>query len=87
VFGNIPEEVQMPIYPFSRRELLKSMYPKVKNYLKEVKTIAKNRPKQVSQTPDWCEMMKQKIKKAFSTQQLLTKMRGGHCYQEEPKQF
>jgi pyruvate,water dikinase len=71
VFGNIPEEVQMPIYPFSRRELLKLMYPKVKHYLKEVKAIAKNIPKRVSQTPDWCEMMKRNIRKASSTQQLL----------------
>jgi pyruvate,water dikinase len=71
VFGNISSEIHMPIYPFSRWELLRMMYPKVKHYVKETRAISKIITKQVSNTPDWCIMMKHKISQAHSSQELL----------------
>jgi pyruvate,water dikinase len=70
VFGNIPKEIKMPIYPFTRWELLQLMVPKLKHYLKEVKTISKLISRQVKHTPEWCEQMKQKIKQCKTGQEL-----------------
>ncbi|WP_028775336.1 PEP/pyruvate-binding domain-containing protein [Shimazuella kribbensis] len=70
VFGIIPEEMEMPIYPFTRWELLKMMYPKVKHYLKEVKSMSKNISNQIIDTPQWCQMMKNRIQNSNNKTEL-----------------
>ncbi|MCH5583866.1 PEP-utilizing enzyme [Shimazuella sp. AN120528] len=70
VFGNIPQEMELPIYPFTRWELLKLMVPKVKHYLKEVQIASKSIKKQISDTPQWCQNMKKQILAATTTAEL-----------------
>ncbi len=71
VFGQIPEGLTIPVYPFSRIDLFKTMLPGIKYYLKKNKEVGKNLQQFVNKTPDWCRKTKADIMATGSKEELL----------------
>lgn len=71
IFGQMPEEMDIPIYPFSGPELIKSMIPSVKKTLKKSKEVAKSMSSYLEETPRWCRTMKERIETIRTNKELL----------------
>ncbi len=71
VFGQIPEGLTIPVYPFSRMDVIKAMLPGIRYYLKKNREIAKNMSQYIQDTPDWCRKMEKTIKKLNTKEELL----------------
>ncbi|WP_313340422.1 PEP/pyruvate-binding domain-containing protein [Sedimentibacter sp.] len=71
VFGQIPEGLTIPAYPFTRMEVIKTMLPGIKYYIKKNKEVAKNLPEFIHNTPDWCRSTKACIKTKNTKEELL----------------
>ncbi len=72
VFGQMPEGMTVPSFPFQRWGLIKVMAPRVKYYLKNYRKASKGMAEHLKITPDWCESMRERIKKASTREELLT---------------
>lgn len=71
-FGRIPKEVTVPIYPFSRLNLIKVMIPKIIQYSRKTIKTSKDIQKFIKDTPDWSVGMAEKIKKTKTKEELLS---------------
>ncbi|MTI46844.1 MAG: phosphoenolpyruvate synthase [Firmicutes bacterium] len=71
VFGQIPEELTIPIYPFSRLNLIKRMFPRIKYYFKNYRRTAKGMSQYLQETPEWCRKKSKEIKAANTKEELL----------------
>ncbi|ATW25618.1 PEP/pyruvate-binding domain-containing protein [Candidatus Formimonas warabiya] len=71
VFGQIPEGLTIPVYPFSRMDVIKAMLPGIKYYLKKNREISKSLSQSIQDTPDWCRRTKEAIKKINTKEELL----------------
>lgn len=71
IFGQMPEGMNIPIYPFSGLKLLKSMLPGVRKSLKKSKEVEKIMPDYLEETPVWCRTMKERIEKTKTNKELL----------------
>ncbi len=71
VFGHIPEGLTIPFYPFSRMEIIKTMLPGVRYYLKKNWEISKKLSQSIKDTPDWCRRMKETINNTNTKEGLL----------------
>lgn len=72
IFGQFPEGIDIPVYPFAPLPLLKAMVPKVSNTLKNIKEGQKIGSQYLKETPDWCENMKICIKNTKTKSELLS---------------
>lgn len=72
LYGQLPEGMTMPIYPFSRLEVLNIMLPIVGRTAKQSMKAIKNLPIFLKETPAWCNNMRNKIKNAKTKEELLT---------------
>ncbi len=72
VFGQIPEGLTIPVYPFSRIDLIKMMAPRVKYYFKKYREVSKEMSQYIQDTPDWCRRTAEVIKKTTAKEELLT---------------
>ncbi len=72
LYGQLPEGIAMPIYPFSRLEVLKIMLPIAGRTAKQSMKAIKNLPIFLKETPAWCVDMRNKIKSAKTKEELLT---------------
>jgi len=72
VFGRIPDEVTIPVYPFSRFALIKVMLPKIGNYLWNIFRASRQMPEYLASTPAWCSRMTAEIKSAQTKEALLS---------------
>lgn len=72
VFGQIPEGLTIPVYPFKRIELLKEMIPRVIYYIKKNRENSKIMSQYIQETPDWCRRTTEAIEKINSKEELLT---------------
>jgi pyruvate,water dikinase len=72
VFGQIPEGLTIPVYPFSRIDVIKAMFPGIRYYLKKNKEISKSMSQYIHDTPDWCRRTTEKIRKINTKEELLT---------------
>lgn len=70
-FGRIPEEINIPTYPFSRWSLIQVMIPKIIAYGRKTMKTSKDIPQFIKDTPDWCVRMTEEIKKAKTKEELL----------------
>ncbi|WP_326909873.1 PEP/pyruvate-binding domain-containing protein [Sedimentibacter sp. MB31-C6] len=70
-FGRIPEEINIPTYPFSRLKLIKLMIPRIIQYSRKTMKTSKEIPQFIKDTPDWCVRMTEQVKKAKSKEELL----------------
>jgi pyruvate,water dikinase len=71
VFGQIPEGLTIPVYPFSRMDVIKAMFPGIRYYLKKNQEISKSMSQYIQDTPDWCRRTKEAIKKINTKEELL----------------
>ncbi|WP_028399608.1 PEP/pyruvate-binding domain-containing protein [Ectobacillus panaciterrae] len=69
--GEIPEGINVPLYPFSRLGLLKEMAVKLKPYLLKLNKAMKNIREYLEDTPTWCVQTTEKIRYARTKQELL----------------
>lgn len=71
VFGQIPEGLTIPSYPFTRMKVIKTMLPGIKHYMKKNREAAKNLPDFIHNTPDWCRKTKAEIMEIKNKDELL----------------
>lgn len=71
IFGQMPEGMNIPIYPFSGLGLIKAMMPGIMNTLKKSKEVTKAMPHYFTDTPNWCRTMKERIEGAKTNKELL----------------
>lgn len=71
VFGQMPEEIEIPIYPFSKLGLIKGMAPKLKHRLKNIIKASKEIPEHLNESPDWCRKMTETIKEVQTKEELI----------------
>jgi pyruvate,water dikinase len=72
VFGQLPENLTIPVWPISRTRLIKAMFPRVKYYLKKNREASKNMPQFIQDTPGWCKGTKEAIKKINTREELFS---------------
>jgi phosphohistidine swiveling domain-containing protein len=70
VLGQMPKAMPFPIYPFSRLDLLKEMFPKVIKYVKKLLLAYKGMPSYLKSTPDWCTNISAQIAGVKTTAEL-----------------
>lgn len=68
IFGQMPEEVNIPIYPFSGLTLIKEMTPRVMHVLKSSKKVPKD---MFDESPDWCRRTIVQIRNIKTKEELL----------------
>jgi pyruvate,water dikinase len=71
VFGQIPEGLTIPVYPFSKMDVIKAMVPGIRNYLKKLSEISKGMSQHIHETPDWCRRTTEAIRGINTKQELL----------------
>ncbi|CAG7626624.1 PEP/pyruvate-binding domain-containing protein [Paenibacillus allorhizosphaerae] len=71
VFGQFPEEATIPVFPFTRYGLIKSMVPKIMYRMKKMRDAFASIPDHLKETPDWCKEMTVHIGNAQTKEQLL----------------
>lgn len=72
LFGQFPEGMNVPVYPFARLELIKIMFPRIKNLIKNTMKASKNMHEHNKNTPEWCRNISEKIKVASTPEELLS---------------
>ncbi|HWP96492.1 MAG TPA: PEP/pyruvate-binding domain-containing protein [Syntrophomonadaceae bacterium] len=70
VFGNFPENLEVPIYPFSRFWLFREVFRLGKRNFQRRKEALKNIDHYLEYTQEWCEEEIKRIKQSASRQQL-----------------
>ncbi|ALB44964.1 PEP/pyruvate-binding domain-containing protein [Clostridium beijerinckii] len=71
VFGQMPEEIEIPIYPFSKLGLIKGMAPKLKHRLKNIIKASKEIPEHLNESPNLCRRMTETIKEVKTKEELI----------------
>ncbi|WP_334073923.1 MULTISPECIES: PEP/pyruvate-binding domain-containing protein [Paenibacillus] len=71
VFGQIPEGIEVPLIPFSRRELLGKIRAKFFYNVKQTQKAVKNAPRFLEETPEWCRTITERIRQTETREQLL----------------
>ena len=71
VFGQMPEEIEIPIYPFSKLGLIKGMAPKLKHRLKNIIKASKEIPEHLNESPNLCIRMTETIKEVKTKEELI----------------
>ena len=70
-FGRIPEEINVPTYPFSRLNLIKVMIPRIIKYGRKTIKTSKDMPQFIKDTPDWCVRITNQLEKAKTKEELM----------------
>ncbi|ASR46309.1 phosphoenolpyruvate synthase [Paenibacillus kribbensis] len=71
VFGEIPDEIQIPVYPFSKKELIKIMLPKMLYAFKQSRKAMKLIPQHIKKTAAWCIQTEELIRNTQSKDELI----------------
>ncbi|ABR35977.1 PEP/pyruvate-binding domain-containing protein [Clostridium beijerinckii] len=71
VFGQMPEEIEIPIYPFSKLGLIKGMAPKLKHRLKNIIKASNEIPEHLNESPNLCRRMTETIKEVKTKEELI----------------
>ncbi|MDF2615105.1 MAG: phosphoenolpyruvate synthase [Clostridia bacterium] len=71
LYGQIPEEMNIPIQPFSRLEVISIMSPIIMRTTKKTLEASKNLPAFIEGTPSWCIEMRERIKRTKTREELL----------------
>lgn len=70
-FGEIPKEIEIPVYPFSKKELIKKMLPKMLYAFKQTRKAVKLIPQYLKETATWCIQTSELIRDARSREELM----------------
>ncbi len=71
LFGQIPDDLNMPLYPFPRFKLIKQVLPRIWNLIKNVIKASIKMKQYLKDTPDRCREMAKIIKGINSKEELL----------------
>lgn len=71
VFGYIPDNIEVPIYPFERTELIREMFIRAKKSLKRMRDSKKQKAYYLAYTPVWYVETLEKIEAANTSRDLL----------------
>jgi len=71
VFGYIPDNIEVPIYPFATTQLIKEMFLRAKKSLKRMKDSKKQKDYYLEYTPLWYVKILESIEAANTEQDLL----------------
>lgn len=71
-FGELPEGVEIPIYPFQKWSLVKAMVPRVLHRLKCLARAFLTLAQYLKETPDWCRSMTARIETTETREDLLS---------------
>lgn len=72
VFGQLPDGMNIPIYPYSRLGLLKVMIPKLIRFLKNFIKSSRKMQQYLKNTPDWCRRTTALFRQVKTKEQLLS---------------
>jgi len=72
IYGELPEGMSMPLYPFSRLGVIKVMFPIIMRTTKSTLQASKNLPQFLKETPERCSKLREDIKRAQSKEELLS---------------
>ncbi len=70
-FGELPEQMDIPVYPFTLFGLLKVMLPKIMEKNRKSKKAAQNILQFLKETPNWCGNILESIKNVKTLEELL----------------
>jgi pyruvate,water dikinase len=71
-YGDIPEEMSIPIYPYARFEVIKNILPKIIKTAKKSTKDFKTLDQFLKLTPEWCKNVRKRIKDAVTKEELLS---------------
>jgi pyruvate,water dikinase len=71
VFGQMPKEASIPIYPFSKLDLIKGMAPRLKHRLKNIIKASRETSKHLKKSPKWCMQMTKRLQGAKTKEELI----------------
>lgn len=71
-YGDIPKEMKIPIYPFTRFEVIKNILPKIIKTTKKSTTDFKNLDKFLKLTPEWCKKIRNRIIEINTNEELFS---------------
>jgi pyruvate,water dikinase len=72
VFGNIPAGMDIPLFPFSKWNLFKTVLPKAVYSLKRTKEAVRSIDDFLAETPGWCREMTERIQTVRNREELHT---------------
>jgi pyruvate,water dikinase len=72
LFGYIPKDLDIPVYPFSRWKLLKDIFPDMLGFVKDTIKAYRKLPRYLATNPDRCTQMTERVKSATSAAALLS---------------
>jgi rifampicin phosphotransferase len=72
LFGELPEGVESPIYPFERWPLVKAMAPRMLHRLKCLASAFRSLGSHIKETPDWCRQITARIEATENREELLS---------------
>ncbi|MFH5186920.1 PEP-utilizing enzyme [Paenibacillus sp. TAB 01] len=70
VFGHMPEGVRVPVYPFSRMSLLRTMIPLVFTRLRKMRKAARAIPRHLAENAEVCAELTQRIQQTDTAAEL-----------------
>lgn len=70
VFGQMPPDMKLPVYPFSRFKLLRILIPGLIRYLKKFAIAYAGNNKYLKRTPAWCSTMTARIRNVNNKEEL-----------------
>ena len=70
VFGNIPDHIEVPLYPFVKIELLKELVQRGKRNVKRMKEAQRQKEYYLNHTQQWCDQVIQRINESDTQHQM-----------------
>jgi hypothetical protein len=71
-FGHVPEEIKVPIYPFSRLGLLKMIIPRLARCAGKLLKASRNVKQYLHDTAEWCQRMTACIKEVKTKEEMIS---------------
>ncbi|OMF97051.1 PEP/pyruvate-binding domain-containing protein [Paenibacillus sp. FSL R7-0337] len=71
VFGELPQGVSVPVYPFGKRELIRIVGPGVLHSMRRTRQAIRNLPRFLEQTAESCRMIRERLQAIQSREELL----------------
>ncbi len=71
IFGRAPAEMQIPLHPFSRWDVIKEMLPRIGRMIGKMMRARRQLPQFLQDTPAWCQQMTTRIGQIQTKAELL----------------
>ncbi|WP_019914749.1 PEP/pyruvate-binding domain-containing protein [Paenibacillus sp. HW567] len=71
LFGEIPQGASLPMYPFSKLELIRKLLPRIKYSARRTRQAVRALPQLVEETPEWCRTARARLQDIRSREELL----------------